>query len=127
MKQSLLLNDIVYCVIFYILSAAIQKRCQDIQWKGTIFLLLFFITFPLLNYYQYMKTNDIFIPSQLKNILAVLGCLYLFCHCLLLCIPGKMIKDKQMNSGLLKYPYMYMSLGVIVFLAGQYFLALYTF
>ena len=127
MKQSLILNDIIYCLAFYILSVAIQKRCQDIQWKGTFFLLLFFITFPLLNYYQYMKINDILIPSQLKNILAIFGSIYFFCHCLLLFIPGKKIKDKQINSKFLKYPYVYMSFGIILFLVGQYFLSIYNF
>lgn len=123
MKQSLIFNNIIYCLTFYVLSIAIQKRCRDINWKGTFFIFLFFVTFPLLNYYQYMKINDIIIPKNLKDILAFLGSIYFLSHCFLILIPGKNIKDKDKNkqSMLLNYPYIYIVFGVIFFLVGQYF------
>ncbi len=37
MKQSLILNDIIYCLAFYILSVAIQKKMSRYSVEGNLF------------------------------------------------------------------------------------------
>ena len=119
MHLNLILNDIVYLPVFYSMLAATQKRCRDIHWSGNFFIILFSLAFPFINYYQYMKANDMLIPQNLKDIVFVLGVLYFFSYIILLLIPGKEQKDKIIRSPLLKHPHIYSGLFFILFLVGQ--------
>ena len=120
MQQNIIIYDIVYLLVFCSMLAATQKRCRDINWQGTFFILLYSITFPFFNYYQYMKSNDILISESLKNILAVLISMYFLSYAILILVPGKKEQDKNIQSCLLKYPYIYIGLFFVLFLIGQY-------
>lgn len=69
MEQSIIFYNIVYWPIFYLTLAAIQKRCRDINWNGTFFILLYSIAFPFLNYYQYMKRYNCSFGTCLLSII----------------------------------------------------------
>ena len=121
MEQSIILYDILYWPVFYLTLVTIQKRCRDIKWNGTFFIMLYSIAFPFINYYQYMKLNDIVISQHLNNVIVALSSMYFISYIVLLLVPGKNIKDKNVQSFLLTYPIIYSGICFILFLVGQYF------
>ena len=66
-----ILTTIASFVVFCATLAAFQKRCRDINYKGTLVVLVYTGTFLLTDYY-----NHITLPKVLENVWRGFGVLY---------------------------------------------------
>ena len=108
------LTAIASFVAFWATLAGIQKRCRDLNHKGTIITLVYTGTFLLTDYY-----NHITLPKVLENVWRGFGVLYVLSFIIVLFFPGRKEKKPDIVSPLLKRPYLYIGICAILFLLGR--------
>lgn len=123
-------NNIVLVVIgtaivFYAMLAAIQKRSRDMNIGGSLFILLYSLSFPISRMMLYGRDtgNPIIIHNDIirKSFYgALIG--YLIVSLLLVLIPGAKKKDMSKRSPLLKNPPLYFLICVIIYAIVAYFI-----
>lgn len=118
MVDSLILNILVYFVLFYMLFAAVQKRCRDIHIKGTFVILLFSIGYTFGHFFMDIPQNILAMSPVLKYSIRVVVGIYFICYIFLLVSPGKTEKNFTSTSPLLKYPLLYTGIFFTIFLIG---------
>ena len=101
-------------IIFYASLAAIQKRCRDIKQRGTIFILIFSMAYPINLYLRYMKEQNLIIGNNTEKVLGVVIGLYLLVYLFLLFMPGAKEKDLNLTSPLLNYPKTYFMICIAI-------------
>ena len=107
---------IIYPFVFYSSVAAIQKRCRDFKFNGTIGILIFSIAFPLIECLKYIKNNEIYVEDNVKSMMILIASPFLVLQILLLLIPGSKNKILHLSSPLLKRPYLYTGICFVIFL-----------
>lgn len=102
---------------------AVQKRCRDFHYDGTILILGFSPWIYLLQWWNYIRVHDL--PTTIISVLPyhsamiIAGTLtYLF----LIFMPGKKEKTFTETSILLKYPTLYFGVWSIIYFVGFYVL-----
>ncbi len=100
---------------------AIQKRCRDLHYIGTIFILAFSPLIYILQWWHYGEANNLPIMTSLNNpfelAMVVAGILsYLY----LILVPGKKDRTFTSTSPLLKYPAVYFGIWGIIYFVGFY-------
>lgn len=120
--DSLILNILVYFVVFYLLFAAVQKRCRDIHIKGTFVILLFSLGYLCIQLYTAMDGTYVSVPQILKFTITGIAIIYFICLVFLLVFPGKTEKNFTSTSPLLKYPLLYTGIFFTIFLIGISFI-----
>ncbi len=108
------LTAIASFVAFWATLAGIQKRCRDLNHKGTIITLVYTGTFLLTDYY-----DNITLPNVLEYVWGGFVFVYIFALLLLLFFPGRKEKKPDIVSPLLKRPYLYIGICAILFLLGR--------
>ena len=108
------LTAIASFVAFWATLAGIQKRCRDLNHKGTIITLVYTGTFLLTDYY-----DNITLPKVLEYVWGGFVFVYIFALLLLLFFPGRKEKKPDIVSPLLKRPYLYIGICAILFLLGR--------
>ena len=108
------LTAIASFVAFWATLAGIQKRCRDLNHKGTIITLVYTGAFLLTDYY-----NHITLPKVLEYVWGGFVFVYIFALLLLLFFPGRKEKKPDIVSPLLKRPYLYIGICAILFLLGR--------
>ena len=101
-------------IIFYASLAAIQKRCRDIKKRGTVFILIFSMAYPINLYLRYIKEQNIIINNNIEKVLGVVIGLYLLVYLFLQFVPGAKEKDFNLTSPLLNYPKLYFAICVAI-------------
>ncbi len=104
------LTAIASFVAFWATLAGIQKRCRDLNHKGTIITLVYTGTFLLTDYY-----DNITLPKVLEYVWGGFVFVYIFA----LFFPGRKEKKPDIVSPLLKRPYLYIGICAILFLLGR--------
>ncbi len=112
---------LVNLVAFVSTVFAVQKRCRDLHYKGTIFILAFSPLIYILQWWSYIRVHDL--PTTIISVLPYhltildIGTLtYLF----LIFMPGKKEKTFTETSILLKYPTLYFGIWIIIYFVGFY-------
>ena len=108
------LTAIASFVAFWATLAGIQKRCRDLNHKGTIITLVYTGAFLLTDYY-----DNITLPKVLEYVWGGFVFVYIFALLLLLFFPGRKEKKPDIVSPLLKRPYLYIGICAILFLLGR--------
>ena len=108
------LTAIASFVAFWATLAGIQKRCRDLNHKGTIITLVYTGTFLLTDYY-----DNITLPKVLEYVWGGFVFVYIFALLLLLFFPGRKEKKPDIVSPLLKRPYLYIGICATLFLLGR--------
>ena len=108
------LTAIASFVAFWATLAGIQKRCRDLNHKGTIITLVYTGTFLLTDYY-----DNITLPKVLEYVWGGFVFVYIFALLLLLFFPGRKEKKPDIVSPLLKRPYLYIGICAILSLLGR--------
>lgn len=108
------LTAIASFVAFWATLAGLQKRCRDLNYKGTIITLVYTGTFLLTDYY-----DNITLPKVLEYVWGGFVFVYIFALLLLLFFPGRKEKKPDIVSPLLKRPYLYIGICAILFLLGR--------
>ncbi len=108
------LTAIASFVAFWATLAGIQKRCRDLNHKGTIITLVYTGTFLLTDYYDHIA-----LPKVLEYVWGGFVFVYIFAILLLLFFPGRKEKKPDIVSSLLKRPYLYIGICAILFLLGR--------
>lgn len=107
-------------VVFYAGLAVTQKRCRDINMKGSLFIIIYTISYLSVRYSSYIKTHDLekykllLASNSIKFLVGYLGILYMLISLFLLLMPGKKQKDINLMSPLLKHPLIYFMISVIM-------------
>lgn len=109
-----ILTTIASFVAFWATLAGIQKRCRDLNHKGTIITLVYTGAFLLTDYY-----DNITLPKVLEYVWGGFVFVYIFALLLLLFFPGRKEKKPDIVSPLLKRPYLYIGICAILFLLGR--------
>ena len=109
-----ILTTIASFVVFCATLAAFQKRCRDINYKGTFVVLVYTGTFLLTDYY-----DNITLPKVLENVWRGFGVLYVLSFIIVLFFPGRKEKKTDIVSPLFKRPYLYIGICAILFLLGR--------
>lgn len=120
--NNIFLDAFVYAVFVYIFLAFVQKRCRDFNTKGTFFLVVFSLLFPIIFYLKFSRINSINFPSDWNIGIAIVIMIFLVCHFILLLVPGKKEKNMSLMCPLLKHPYIYVGVCYILYLIGFYYL-----
>ena len=108
------LTAIASFVAFWATLAGIQKRCRDLNHKGTIITLVYTGAFLLTDYYDHIT-----LPKVLEYVWGGFVLVYIFAILLLLFFPGRKEKKPDIVSSLLKRPYLYIGICAILFLLGR--------
>ena len=108
------LTAIASFVAFWATLAGIQKRCRDLNHKGSIITLVYTGAFLLTDYY-----DNITLPNVLEYVWGGFVFVYIFALLLLLFFPGRKEKKPDIVSPLLKRPYLYIGICAILFLLGR--------
>ena len=117
----IIFNIMVYAVLFVML-ASIQKRCRDMNIRGTFFILIFSVLLPIIFYLKYARINSIHFSEDKTVPICLVLILFLSCHLILLLFPGKKEKNMELISPLMKYPYIYVGVCYMFYLIGFYYL-----
>ena len=123
-SQNVILNSLLYLMIHSIFIAATQKRCRDINIKGTWIILLVSIFFTLEVYVVYLDVNGVKLKNYFDYGLVLIN---LFAFALFLIITLRRSKNKNDNtliSPLLKHRYLYELISFFVYLCGYKILLL---
>lgn len=121
--DNLIILQIVYVIAFCSVISAVQKRCRDLNLKGTFFIFVFSMAYPLLQYFNYMKLHDLSRIALRENFFVgpvAVACLFM--HLYLLLAPGKKDKNLVLISPLLRYPLYYFGLWIVLYFIGFYHL-----
>lgn len=120
-----LLSIVCFLPVFYLNLMAIQKRCRDIQIKGTVFILLYSVCTTFLDYRNHFKLFD-FIPPFMRSYWALgLVCLYgVFWAVMIFWPESKKKKDLSLISPLIEHRYVYTGGYFLLYLIGYYLLFL---
>lgn len=97
---------------FYIALSSYQKRCRDLNIKGTLVILVtsaFFIMIGIIRFLDIAKTDVLFSASKIIFIF-YLG-VYLYAQFM----PGAKEKDMNLICPLLKYPNVYFITCMVIF------------
>lgn len=104
-------------VLFYPLAAcatlaALQKRCRDINYSGTLATLAYSLTFL----YDFKHVR---LPDELRNIDGIFTVSYMIILIFLILFPGRKEKKPNIVDPLLKRPYLYVFVWSILFWLGE--------
>lgn len=117
----IIFNVMVYAVLFVML-ASIQKRCRNMNIRGTIFISTFSVLLPIIFYFKYARINSIHFSDDKTVYIYLVLILFLSCHLILLIFPGKKEKNMELISPLLRHPYLYVGVCYMFYLIGFYVL-----
>ncbi len=109
------LNILGWFCYFYIALCCYQKRCRDLNIKGTWIILitsLFFIIYALSHFLNIARTDILFSISK------IIFLIYLGVYFYAQFMPGKKEKNPELISPLLKHPNIYFAVCVLIFALG---------
>lgn len=122
LKLKIMVLDICICGAFFYMSlVAIQRRCRDMGLKGTFFILLFSLLYPVIFYSKYIRIHPVVLPDNWKIIASLIIFVFFVYHLILLLFPGKEKKNMELICPLLRHPFIYTGVCLIF-----YFLAFYV-
>ncbi len=107
-----LLFVLAFPIAFCATLAALQKRCRDINYNGTIATLAYSLTF--LHDFKHVT-----LPDCLNDIWGVFGISYMVIAVFLVLFPGRKEKKSDIADPLLKRPYLYVLVWSILFWLGE--------
>ena len=107
-----LLFVLAFPIAFCATLAALQKRCRDINYNGTIATLAYSLTF--LHDFKHVA-----LPDCLNDVWGVFGISYMVIAVFLILFPGSKEKKPDIVDPLLKRPYLYVLVWSILFWAGE--------
>ena len=118
-------------IVFYAALAVIQKRCRDIKMKGSAFIIIFSLAFLPTRYLIYLKEHNLeeyrlLITGHLKFLLGFFPSLYILVCLFLQIMPGRKQKDPDLISPLLKRPFIYFAICLIISLIICFLMMEYT-
>ena len=111
-QVSWLLYVLIFPLAFCATLAALQKRCRDINYKGTI------ATIALSLVYGF-DANQITYHNWLQDTWEVFTVCYMLIVFFLLFFPGRKEKKPDIVDPLLKRPYLYVLIWSILFWLGE--------
>ena len=124
-QKIVILTLLANLLVFYALLMAVQKRSRDMNIGGSLFILLYSLSFPISRMMLYGRDtgNPIIIHNDIIRTSfygALIG--YLIVSLLLVLIPGAKKKDMSKRSPLLKNPPLYFLICVIIYAIVAYFI-----
>ena len=121
--DNLIILQIVYVIAFCSVISAVQKRCRDLNLKGTFFIFVFSMVYPLLQYFNYMKLHGLSRIALRENFfVGPVAAAFLFMHFYLLLTPGAKNKNLSLISPLFRYPVCYFGFWIALYFIGFYHL-----
>ncbi len=99
---------------FYCSFVAIQKRCKDFGSKGTIYLIIFSIFYPVIRifgYFGFINKEMLNIPDYLYLVIYVI---YIIYWIVLLLKPPSKEKNPNIISPIFKHPIIYFSICIVL-------------
>ena len=107
-----LLFILAFPIAFCATLAALQKRCRDINYNGTIATLAYSLTF--LHDFKHVA-----LPDCLNDIWGIFGISYMVIAVFLVLFPGCKEKKPDIADPLLKRPYLYVLVWSVLFWLGE--------
>lgn len=112
--NSLFLAILAECMAFYATVVATQKRCLDIKMRSTFFILVYSVAYFFCFYYKSLKEYDLSISPNMKYLFGLPALLYILILIFLLFMPGRKDKDINLISPLLKRPFVYFIIYLVL-------------
>ena len=109
---SLTIRNFIYG---YIMLVAFQKRCRDINIKGTLIIIFITLAFFYVAIFEALKLDMYgYLDTTSKFFLHA----YAFLVLTMMILPSSQIKNAELTSPLLKYPYLYVLVCIGICLWG---------